>query len=233
MTDEGVRGSAWLAVGVSLQLGVPAGGQTLQCGSTLLGWHQGAWLICEWPFQLGQPVECVPGMPCIVRYWHAGKMIGFRSEVRVSVLQPVPLWFLAFPAKVEEVAVRKHVRVPSQEPLLLLRTDMPPVAGQAVLGPVTGGILLDLSESGCCVALMTNHATLCPGTAIRLEFDLPGIGHVSNLAGIVKNVAVQPERCVVGIEFRFDQMEYIEYRGWGGTVRKAIELAVLQKQSMG
>lgn len=229
MNSEDVKNSAFLAVGTSLQLAVPAGGVTIQCGSTLLGWREGAWLICEWPYQLGQPVECRPGLPCAVRYWHAGKLIGFRSELRMNVEQPLPLWFLGFPTTVEEVAVRKHVRVPSWEPLLLFQADLPPSGDGARFGPVAGGVLLDLSASGCRVALTSDHADVIPGTPVRLEFDLPGIGRVSNLAGVVKNVALEPDRLHVGIEFVFNRMEYIEYRGWGGTVRKAIEVAVMQK----
>jgi hypothetical protein len=232
MNGAGVKESACFAVGTSLQLGVQAGGKNIQCGSTLLGWREGTWLICEWPFQLGRPVECRPGMPCTVRYWYAGKLIGFRSELHMTAAEPLPLWFLAYPTTVEQVPLRKHVRVPSEEPLLLLRADRPPSAGGAVLGPVAGGVLLDLSESGCRVALTTDHADVIPGTSIRLEFDLAGIGHVTNLAGIVKNVAHQTDRLHVGIEFVFNRMEYIEYRGWGGTVRKAIEVAVAQRRGV-
>lgn len=35
---------------------------------------------------------------------------------------------------------------------------------------------------------------------------------------------------MIGVEFRFNQMEYIEYRGWGGTVQNAIEQCVQQKK---
>ncbi len=34
---------------------------------------------------------------------------------------------------------------------------------------------------------------------------------------------------MVGIEFRFNELEYIEYRGWGGSVRNAIEQWTTQK----
>lgn len=230
MNEEYVKGPEFLAVGVSLQLGVPAGTEIVQSGSMLLGWKDGAWLICEWPFQLGQAVECQPGSPCAVRYMYAGKLIGFRSQLRMMVRQPLPLWFLAFPTTIEQVPVRKHVRVPSQEPLVLLRTEDNQPAGRDVLGSIAGGILLDLSVSGCCVALTARHADVSPGTTVRLEFDLSGIGHVSNLAGIVKNVTPHHDRLHVGIEFLFNRAEYIEYRGWGGSVRQAIEHCVRQKQ---
>lgn len=230
MNDEHSKGLGFLAVGLSVQVGLRVGTETIHLGSTLLGWKEGAWLICEWPFQLGQAVECQPGSPCTVRYMYAGKLIGFRSELRLRVLHPLPLWFLAFPTTVEQVPVRKHVRVPSQEPVLFLKTEGDQLAGRDVLCPVAGGFLLNLSVSGCCVALTANHADVIPGTSVRMEFDLPGIGHVSNLAGIVKNVTPHQDQLEVGIEFLFNRAEYIEYRGWGGSVRQAIEHCVLQKQ---
>ncbi|MEW6246958.1 MAG: flagellar brake protein [Nitrospirota bacterium] len=228
--SDDLTAPSFLEVGSALQLNLRAEGHNVQCGSTLLGWKEGAWLICEWPFQLGEAVACEPSAPCVVRYFLAGKLIGFRSEVRTATRTPVPLLFLAYPKQVEQVLVRKHLRVPSHEPLLLLRVDGDTQGHHAPSGPLLGGILRDLSISGCRAALVPPLQNLYPDTAVRLEFALPGIGHVSNLAGIVKNVSEQPDCCVVGIEFRFNQMEYIEYRGWGGTVQKAIELFVFQKQ---
>jgi hypothetical protein len=64
---------------------------------------------------------------------------------------------------------------------------------------------------------------------VRLEFELPGLGRVTNLTGVVKNTTRQPGRRTTGIEFRFQQMEYIEFRGWGGTVQRAIEHYVSQR----
>jgi hypothetical protein len=34
---------------------------------------------------------------------------------------------------------------------------------------------------------------------------------------------------IVGVEFNFGKLEYIEYRGWGGSVRNAVEQWTLQK----
>lgn len=63
-----------------------------------------------------------------------------------------------------------------------------------------------------------------------MEFELPGLGHITNLVGIVKSTEARQGLDMIGLEFRFNQLEYIEYRGWGGSVQNAIEQCVLQKQ---
>ena len=41
--------SSILRVGLPLQLVIESGQDKVNCGSTLLGWKERAWLICEWP----------------------------------------------------------------------------------------------------------------------------------------------------------------------------------------
>ncbi len=79
------------------------------------------------------------------------------------------------------------------------------------------------------MTMVRRPAWLRSGSTVRLEFELPGLGHITNLTGVVKNVDTGHGNETVGIEFRFDEMEYIEYRGWGGSVRQAIEQCVFQK----
>jgi hypothetical protein len=79
--------------------------------------------------------------------------------------------------------------------------------------------------------LVTRPGWLGPGSTVRLEFELPGLGHVTNLIGIVKNSDRRHGSEMIGIEFCFNELEYIEYRGWGGSVRNAIEQCVFQKVS--
>lgn len=45
--------ASFLAVGLSLQMQLPTVDNRGQYGSSLLGWREGAWLMCEWPYQLG------------------------------------------------------------------------------------------------------------------------------------------------------------------------------------
>lgn len=77
--------------------------------------------------------------------------------------------------------------------------------------------------------MVRRPAWLRAGSTVRLEFELPGLGHITNLTGVVKSVDVRNGSESIGLEFRFNEMEYIEYRGWGGSVRQAIEQWTIQK----
>jgi len=45
-------------------------------------------------------------------------------------------------------------------------------------------------------------------------------------------VSIQADGTQLGLEFRFDGKETIEYRGWGGSVQKTLESVVLRKHSI-
>lgn len=221
---------SFLTVGHPLKISLTWHDRKAMYGSTLLGWKEHAWLICEWPAQLGHDADIPRGTPCTVSYLHGGKLVGYRTDIRDMMTSPVPLLFLAFPHTVEEMHLRKHARVTSCEPALLMRMDgargaAPPIPSS----DFAGGMLKDVSLGGCSVALTRTPAWVCPGAAIRMEFELPGIGHVNNLTGLVKNRDAREGAELIGVEFQFDGMEYIEYRGWGGSVKQAIEQWTMQK----
>lgn len=232
MTESSVprHSSSFLAVGLSVHLSLPAEKTGAQYGSSFLGWKDEGWLICEWPFHLGHPVPCSAGTLCLLRYIYEGNMIGFSSEVLSTHLQPFPLLLLAFPDSLEELPLRKHCRVPAHEPIVLSRCDGESAAGMEALRPI-GGLLMDMSASSCGVLVQHPVQDFIPGMVLRVEFEIVGVGHVSNLAGVVRNVSGKTGATHLGLEFRFDGKEAIEYRGWGGSVQKALESFVLQKQS--
>lgn len=221
---------SFLTVGQPLKISLTVRDRKAMYGSTLLGWKEHAWLVCEWPAQLGHDTDIPRSSPCTVSYLYEGKLVGYRTEIRDIMTSPIPLLFLAFPHTVEEMHLRKHARVSSCEPALLMRGDG---AGPFPLhsSDFSGGMLKDMSLGGCSVALSQRPSWLRPGATIRLEFELPGLGHVTNLTGLVKNREERDGAEVVGVEFRFDGTEYIEYRGWGGSVKQAIEQWTTQKSS--
>ncbi|MCC2641800.1 MAG: uncharacterized protein K0S45_2213 [Nitrospira sp.] len=230
MTEQDLpRPSSFLTVGLSFQLSSPADKTGAQYGSSFLGWKEEAWLICEWPFHLGHPVSWNVGTICLSRYIYDGKMIGFASEVLSTHMQPFPFLLLAFPVALETAPLRKHCRVPAHEPIVLRRCDGGPAAGIHAMEPI-GGLLTDMSTSSCAVLIQRPVQDISPGMVLRMEFELVGVGHVSNLAGVVRNVSKRTGASQLGLEFRFDGKEAIEYRGWGGSVQKALESFVLQKQ---
>jgi Flagellar protein YcgR/PilZ domain len=220
--------TSFLTVGLSLKLSFTLNGQKGMYGSTLLGWKDYAWLVCEWPLQVGHGTEIQRGTPCTVSYLHDGKLVGYRTEIRDMLSAPVPLLFIAFPQTVEEMHLRKHARVSSCEPIVLERADGASVGG----GPsaaIVGGLLQNLSIGGCSVIVPHAPAWLRAGTPLRMEFELAGLGHVTNLTGLVKSAEAIEGTWTLGIAFRFQEMEYIEYRGWGGSVHQAIEQWTTQK----
>ena len=224
--------SSILAVGLPLQLVIGSDQDKVNCGSTLLGWKAQAWLICEWPFHFGQAVPCETGTPCLVRAMVAGKLVAYQSEVRMTQMSPLPLLYLAFPKRIEEIHLRKEVRVASNEPLLLVQGVQGDVRLALANGssPI-GGLLQDISLSGCRVVVQRQRTDVTLGATIYLEFELIGIGHITHLAGSIKNIAERDGALSIGIEFRFNGKEAIEYRGWGGSVQKAIEYSVMQRQT--
>lgn len=218
-----------LTVGVLLQYTIPSDRQDLQTCATLLGWKEGEFVISGLPYQEGQPVDCRPGHPCVVRYIHEGKVVGYRSEIRGGQLSPEPLLFLSFPDRIEEILLRKHPRIPLHQPIMIRSEALPGAASAPFQEPPVVGVLQDLSIAGCRAALTGSARWVRPGAAVRLEFELPGIGHVTNLSGLVKNLSGSAVRPLIGLEFQFYRTEYIEFRGWGGTVQKAIEQFVVQR----
>ncbi len=224
--------SSILAVGLPLQLVIGSDHNKVNCGSTLLGWKAQAWLICEWPFHFGQPVPCQTGTHCLVRALVAGKLVAYQSEVCMTQMSPLPLLYLAFPLRIEEILLRKEVRVVSNEPLLLMHGMQGDVRLALPNGAVPiGGLIQDLSASGCRIIVQRSRADVTLGATIYLEFELIGVGHVTHLAGTIKNIAERDCALSLGIEFHFNGKETIEYRGWGGSVQKAIEYSVMQRQT--
>ena len=220
--------ASFLEVGLSLQLSLPTEGTGVQYGASVLGWKERSWIVCEWPFHFGQPIPCAAGTACLLRYIYTGKMIGYRTDVLHAQLQPFPFLLLAFPGTLEEVPLRKHGRVMAQEPIVLLHEEQHVRSQPSGNSPRIGGLLTDLSASGCAVLVQRPMQDFSPGMVMRVEFEMVGTGHVNNLTGVVRNVSMQTDATHLGLEFRFDGKETIEYRGWGGSVKKALESFVLQ-----
>ena len=219
MLDESP--TRFLSVGVVLQFIFPADGEDIQCSGALLGWKENGFLITEWPQYKGRPVEVSDQAPCVVRYLTEGRMVGFRTEVCAVQHVPEPLLFLVYPTKIEQVVLRKNPRVLLSQPISLIRGDQRPI--------VVTGVMRDLSSAGCRIETGEGGYEFPVDTGVRMEFGLPGVGHISNLTGSVRNVSVQGRRMVLGVEFQYHQLEFIEFHGWGGTVKKAIEQFVSQR----
>ena len=221
--------SAFLTVGLGMQLTLSQDKANIFYGTSVLGWKQDSWLICEWPFHLGTPISCPPGTHVLLRYLYQGKMIGYSSAVLDTYTQPFPYLLLSFPMTLEKMHLRKCSRMPMNEPTLIRqKNDRLPIRASDSLTPI-GGLVIDLSTAGCAILVQQPLQKFSPGMTLRVEFEMVGIGRVSNLAGIVRKLSMQGTDTLLGVEFQFDGKETIEYRGWGGSVRKALESFILQR----
>ena len=221
--------STFLTVGLGAHLTLSNDKANVLYGTSILGWKQDSRVMCEWPFQLGTPISCDPGTAVLLRYLHQGKMIGYPSEVLGAHRQPFPFLLLSFPLILEEMPLRKGSRMPMNEPILIRhRNDGLPPRGPEALTPI-GGLVTDLSVAGCAILLQRSVKEFFPGMVLRVEFEIVGIGRISNLAGLVRKISTQGSDSLLGVEFQFDGKETIEYRGWGGSVHKALEFFLLRR----
>jgi hypothetical protein len=216
-------------VGSRLQLTLSLPNEDLACAASLAGWKVGGYLIAELPAQEDVP-DILPRTACEVRHLIAGRLVGYHTEVRGTYAAPERLLVLAFPRRIDPILARKHPRVSLRQAVRLAPAQ--PAAGSRPhhIDPPARGIIEDLSPTGCRVELAHDSDHLQPGVTVKLAFELPGLGQVSNLSGKVKYRRTEPMRSLAGIEFRFQQMEFIEFKGWGGTVKRAIEQFVIMRQ---
>ena len=216
-------------VGTSVQLTVSLASEDLCCKATLLGWKIGAYVITDLPVHEGIPIEAVPGSPCEVRHLSGGRLLGYCTEVRSIQTAPEPLLFLAFPQRIDQILARKYPRVQLRQAVRMTPVHVEAVSSVVPARTALFGTIEDLSTAGCRIELMETEMCLPPGTLLKLEFDLPGLGRVSNLTGRLKYWRTEPMRILAGIEFQFHQTEIIEFKGWGGTVKRAIEQFVVMR----
>ena len=216
-------------VGTPVQLTVSLADEDLCCKATLLGWKIGAYVITDLPMRDDIPMEATTGSPCEVRHVFGGRLLGYCTEVRSIQTVPEPLLFLAFPHRIDQILARKSPRVQLRQTVRMTPADPEAVRAAVPARPSLCGTIEDLSTAGCRVELVETETALSPGTLLKLEFDLPGLGRVSSLTGRLKYWRTEPMRILAGIEFQFHQTEIIEFKGWGGTVKRAIEQFVVMR----
>ena len=194
-----------LRVRMLLQLAFPSQRQHALCAARLLGWSDHNFLLTELPFSDGRAIEFRPGNPCIVRFVESGRVFGFRTETIRGQFAPVPLLFVTFPREIEELCLRRSPRIAvtlNARLRLTMGTDAP-----------VEGVVRDLSLSGCRVELTSPQLAPLQGAAIALDLDLPGVGALAGLQGVIRNISCKNSRAdtegtlVLGVEFEFQHTD--------------------------
>lgn len=185
---EGMR----LDIELGNQVVIELEGEGARLKASLVGMEAGAFLIFGMP-AAAQAKKFVKGRKIIARYAHAGSVYGFRCEVLGGIEQPLRLLFLAYPEKVENINLRKSPRIDCFLP-----------AEIEVQGTVCSGVVADISLGGCkFMAKQEESGDLrtALGESIVLQTNLIGEAAPRILTGKVRNIKLDADRTILGVQF--------------------------------
>ncbi len=164
--------------------------------TTFLGWDQDRYVMVKVPPQQALSEQVYIDKPVVVRYLHkGGEVHGFRSRIQNIAHAPHRILFLAYPPRVEKVALRRKERVDCF------------MQAEAEFGDVrASGYVLNISSGGCRFSAPRGKYGLKdvfrPEQPVSLVFTIP-IGEQAPIhaSGRIKKLFDDPERRVAGIEF--------------------------------
>lgn len=154
-----------------------------------------------------------PDNTVIVRYLHAGTVVGFSAKIIKTIQIPFPLIFLTFPKRLESHDLRKHPRISCCIP------------GKLVTAKATfPGMILDLSTSGCQFSATSESGTpdVAVDDAATLHCDLfdPSEEHLA--PSVVKRVSRCGQRLELGLKFH--DLPYAIRRALNNYLHEAISV---------
>lgn len=127
----------------------------------------------------------------MVRYLDAGTAYGFRVHVTRVLQQPELLVFTSVPASAETRALRREERIPCMIPCQVAGAGREPAAG----------LLLDLSASGCQLAVCPESRAPDADAVLTLSLSVPGSGESLELSGRVRRHQVREASHRLGLQF--------------------------------
>lgn len=134
-------------------------GQMVHKGeSRIIGVREPDFLLLDMPSANGAPLLSYQGEKCIVRVLHEGRIIGVSAGLQFALNRPFPMAVLQCSGETHEIRVRKHDRVGCNFGAIVRpRTSAPAPVGAPPLnspvGPDLRAALIDLSDTGCQVAI--------------------------------------------------------------------------------
>ena len=166
--------------------------------SELIGMDPGNFLLIRMPanFQERNLSRMYPkGTTLIVRYVYEGSVFGFQSYIVSYMLQPSRLIFLSYPEEVEGHNLRSARRINCFLPATLKSVNHD-----------VHGFIIDLSNTGCRFRLKAEdmedsdelHQLHLP---VILKTPIPGVAQELDFTGEVRNVKVDSEVNIMGIQF--------------------------------
>jgi len=179
-------------VGLQVQLSKRIKNREIKVTTRIVGWSTPHFIIIHIPYLNGFPLEMAPGAKCIIRFLNEGEVVGFESTVLKMQFDPIPLGFLSYPNKVENVSVRKEKRFKTLLPAVI---RVKKEDGNLTEGK---GFILDLNSVGCLISTQTAYKT---DSTVLISFTLPTKDDVNDLVGNIKNIRASKDSKLLGIEF--------------------------------
>lgn len=128
----------------------------------------------------------------VAKYIRDGKAFAFRAELLRRTDAPAPLFFISYPEDVESFNLRKEVRARCN-----------PTASVVTQEKTLQGLLVDISQSGCRIDLLspTTREEVLKLVDIELCFHLPGIEAALSVDAGIRWVRMIEERVCFGASF--------------------------------
>ena len=129
------------------------------------GFKNNNYLILDHPTHKNLPIQLDDNTPCIIRFVHDGRAVGFRSWVLGSIKRPYPLLFVKFPENIETSTIRQYERFQVN-----LRACLTPNQVEGRVDKYPPANICNLSEGGC---LIENWQQFKSGDTAFLTVFLP------------------------------------------------------------
>jgi len=167
--------------------------------SILIGMEYGRYLIMKLPPMPSLPLKLYQQNYFVVRYFHNGSAYGFRTSLLGLVKEPVRLYILDYPARVESLNLRK------QERHSCLLTAHVKMQAPDVDAPGWDGAIMDISTDGCRFQCMTPENIKLPniavGSMVEISFQLPTDDAQWMLEAEIRIFSLDQSKLTLGMRF--------------------------------
>lgn len=159
----------------------------------LIGVIPQAGLIIKTPYLQNVENAILPGEEIVLRYVFMGEVFGFKSKIMTSIGFPFRLTFIAYPAKIEKMSLRKKKRILCNIPASIAMNGYDELKG----------VMIDMSSNGFLFsARMFDEDTPPPlslNCPVEIFMPLMGIEGRTKLEGIIRNIRRNDNGLQLGI----------------------------------
>jgi hypothetical protein len=169
--------------------------------SILVGMEYGKYFILKMPVMPALPFKVYQQNYFVIRYFQCGSVYGFRTSLIGLIKEPVRLFILDYPLKIESLDLRKTERYACQLPAsVCVSTNGDPVERK--------GIITDISSNGCCFEcdLTDGQKSSVPeiGTIVDLSLNLGSEDKMCMLNAEIRTQNLDSKRIMYGLKYNPD-----------------------------